>query len=744
MMVALVASAWGAAAAATVDLGEIVLGRTYRDELKQYADIRGHFTAPTSGTVALEGALFDIYTDSTYTEQIDPKPTAGGYGNLGSIYVFEAAEGKAYYFHVPFFMGTGLRVSMNSNLEFSDVIPAEGEYISAAGEGNIKVNFNTAVTVGRATISCGNATARVTAAATGSTILVGTASALNNWYSTGVIEKDKEFTLTLSGIKAVAGGGLYDGTGTMTLKFKAAAKPTRLVEYKMPKTFKSYFVPGDPEAVAWLTFDGELYTEKPSYAVVTYGNVEGADGEYYVEKIPVTIEGNKASIDLSGKTRRAADMVVSATLYKTIGLAFQNLRDVDGNYVAAGAGSLGSFSYGFDYYEIPRVNVASEFLPAHGGSLQGVEKLELWIRGMKDMQFSGFRFAYPGGETVVPTAQAVREDDNENESVFYIPVPKEVQGRRNITVSLADLQCTDGVDHSGEVKAVFDAFVVTYSNPKNGAELSELAAGAKVVLSTNYDGRYPEMSVKGQIVRSSDFAAGANDNVTMVESVDLSRSADETWVMTMPEKVRLTRGYQYALELTAWMPGAEAAFDSTQIVFYGTGAPFVASDYTVVGVSPKEGSELTPDSCVVTVEFDGSVMLTPEFTYAFADGERKEFVKVVAEDPQYDEETGITTSSVWSLHLDAAWLAGVKGSVAVRFQAVDTDDHVLVGNCGKEDGAYHEFVFNLKGQVSIKDVLMDSSTCVVYNLQGVAVRRGSLEGLPAGVYVANGRKVVVR
>lgn len=671
----------GATVANAEDLGELELGKTY--DLPAYKEVTATFTAPKDGTVLMEGESFKIFTDAAHTASVETE--WHGYALGGQSYSFEVTAGTVYYLHNNFSMGGKVRLSMEQKAEIVSIEPQSEGVFSHTGTADCIVTFNVPVTVEKGEITTGSTTAKVTPNVFGSTIQVHLATRINSWLSAGTIAKGDEFTVRLTGIKTVTGGDLYNGDGVVTIKYICAGNATKLVSQSIPSTFKSYYMPGDPEAIASLTFDKDLLAESAGVTIYV-GNPEGETGEYYVEKLPVTISGKTVSVDFSGKSRRTNDMLTTGIAPEIISFQFMQIKDSEGNYVATSdAGALGSFAFSLPYQELAKVDVISDFTPASGASLQDVDNLLLWMRGSSAITFSGFRFEYTDADeiksVVVPTAQCTYEDLGNDECNYTIPVPAEIKGKKNITVTLADLMSRDGIDHTRDVKAQYDGFVITWSDPADGAEFATLADGTEISIQTNYSALYPQLYMEYEIIDMNPV----NPDQAILKSYSwLTRNEYDEFTSTVYGDYKMIRNHTYNVAFTAWESeslkneGAEP-IGTASLTWYGLSEPFVASDLLFESINPAPGTILEPTQTEFTLTFDGMVNIaSADAQILLGMGESLPFESLTPDDPSTVEETGIDYSNIWTLKVPADYMENLTSSLMFSIKAYDMDNRLVV------------------------------------------------------------------
>lgn len=748
-----VVTCFGIQATNATDLGEIELGKTY--EIEKYQPLTGHFTASEGGKVLIEGENIGIFSDADYTNEI--ATTCTGYASLGITYTFDAESGTTYYLYTKFPMASKIRISMKQELDFVNVEPAAGSSFSVSGTGTVNIQFNLPVTVGKASITANGTTARVGVSSSGSYISVDLATALTRWLENSTIKKGDEFTLTINDIKSTADESLYNGDGIYTVKYIAAGQPAQLLKYDFPKIFKSYFAPGDPDGIATLTFDRDLQTEGAE-ARISYGDIEAADGQFYMERLPVAINGAVATVDLTGKSRRVAEMIGSAAPQELINIQITGLRDTEGNFVQTTAtGAAGSFSFNCNYLELPRIDVMADFFPAHGSSLADVDKLEIWISGLNGIRFNGFKFEYAdGSETksaVVNKNDCEFTPEEENSGTYIVAIPAEVKGKQDITVTLHELVSTDGIDHSNDVRAKYDAFVITYSSPDYGAELARLNNGDEILIETNYLEKYPEMFITYQIF---DLDAAEGENSLIKPAAPLALNDDNYHKAIVEGSYRLVRGHRYNMEFTAWENEAAknngaAEIGKATILLLGTSEPFQTSETRFVSITPSVSTVLKPTDNVFTLKFDGMVnIMAADAKILSGDAAPISFATLEPEEAVVDENSGEKYSNTWVLTADKDYMQNIGPKMQISIRATDMNGNLVVDENETNPEESFVFIFNYDTTQSGLDSVIapENGSYIVYNLQGIHVATvgspAELENLPAGLYIVNGVKTVIK
>lgn len=453
-------------AAQTIDLGELELGKAY--ELTAYKPCKATFTAPETGTLVASCTRSywpEPYLDAEYTQPVDYKHS---YVSTGSIWEFQVEEGVTYYFYRSFLFDGGTFSIDYAATEVvrKGILPEVGSVLDISGTGQINIEYNMNVNV-----------SDVTLAVNGTVLGTGVA------YVSG-----RNVAIQLKGensdeinILALLKNGTLKGGETLELSFvvTSANDPSlvlnetltyvcpemlvQLVSVKEIPEFLSYWFPGDESGVMTLVFDSPLKQPTESdpspYATLQYGNPEsGIEGDCYIERLGVAVDGCSLIVNFTGVRRRAADMLTSGNTYNTMLVKISGVKDTEGRYVHTGAsGSLGSFSYEFDYKTV-NTEAVYEFTPAPGTTLTASE-IELWIQSYATIRFDGVTYSYAdeGGNEVAitkPLEELSPEVDEYGDCIVMIPVSEDIRTKENLKISLSNLMFADGVER--EISAVYN------------------------------------------------------------------------------------------------------------------------------------------------------------------------------------------------------------------------------------------------------------------------------------------------
>lgn len=689
------------------NLGTLELDKAYPIQ-GNFQDVVATFTAPKSGEVLCIGTIA-WYSDAEHSEASLIQGTYKGYVGSSISNSYKVTEGTTYYLFDSMVMNPyELKLSMGDDKTFEllSSSPEAGKFLSPTGRGTVVLRFNVPVTASDVTLNANGLSKKVYGASEGNTFQVDIKSAMTEWYNNGSLKLNDQVTLRIGRLATTVGNNLYNGTGVFEITFLAAQKPVNLVSSTIPTTFKSFYAPGSAEGIFTLTFDGPVVSKTP--ATLVYSSPEGKGGvaEYYTEEIIPSISGNTLSYDFTGKMRTPENMLGMTTVYPTIDLNINNITDSDGNYVAStGAGTLGSFSYRMNYTLLPKANLMAQFSPANGESLEGQENLSVWINCLDQLSFSGFTFTYDNNGTdasvTVPMSEVTRDPASGTEATFTMAIPAEVKGKKNVRVTLANLVVMDGYDHSLDIKGVFDAFVITESNPANGATLVSLNKGDVITVAVNYAERYPELYMQYQI---RDLNPNVADQAIRKSFTWLNRQADGTYTAELAENIALIRGHEYHIEIKAWENEMacnymEPAIGEDHITLFGLTEPFKASDINFVSIDPAPETTLPANFTTFTLTFDGMVNInTKDALLLEGFGMSSSFASVApAGEASEDPSTGKSYCDVWALTLPANYVNNRQGGLIFTVKAYDEKGLLVPGNYGYDEYQNLQFTYEVPG-----------------------------------------------
>lgn len=703
------------AAEARIDLGELQLDTDYA--MEQFRNYIATFTAPRTGTLTVSCTTNDALMP--YHEVLDDMEKKGNpyqvtYNQMyGAVsYDFPVEAGTTYVMYRQFIMneGTSMRLTMHEQqaITLTSADPELDGTLNISNGGRITFDFDKAVAYTSCRVGVGDVSAPLSPRVSTNSIGLEVKSLVWGWLQNGTARPGDSLVVTLEGVRMAADKTvLYDGTGTLRAAFLLGPMPITLVsEENTDRPFLSYYTTTDTTGLVRLTFSGPV--AQGAQAQLRYGDIDlDADGDYYVEYPPVSVEGNTVTINLQGHRRRPADMVASGKTYPIMQLGLLSVFDTNGNYAYAdGQGSLGSYWYGLNYREVT-ANVVCEFTPANGASLDGVSTIELWITDEAKLTYDGISFAYLKDgrrDTLLVTDYTRQTDpDDATATILSIPVPEELAGATDITVTLAHLQSADGSDFSTVLRARYNAFIIARATPVAGATIEYMNEGTQLRLATNRDQQADRLDV------CLHDAADTLFNVTI-------QKENGKFTYTLPRRYRLVRGHDYRLDVTAL---AEAdTLGSDYIVYHGAADPFRYSIVAFESLTPDTSALLPIDEPVsFTATFDGLVRLEAN-------------AKATPVDPDAD---GLATA--WTLVVDSLPQAP---TFELRLVATDAEGLRVEGNYDRDDYSELRFTFRTDYVDAIAAPNAPRTHGTVYDLTGRRV-----EPSRRGLYIKDGRKIAI-
>ena len=584
----------------------------------------------------------------------------------------------------------------------------------------------------------------------------------------GALLPGDEFQVMLTGIRTPAGASCEnaDADGNLWLAFKVGSEPLVSVSQKVPSTFLSYYAPGDPEGIISLSFtnplpdiENRIVLTEASRVVIGYGDLESENG-YYNEAFKPTLsdDGMTVYADFTDKLRTRQIMIPTGTdeEYTTITVSIQNIYDKYGNPVKSNDNvSIGSFGWSLPYKELERTNFMAEFIPANGETLVGAENIEVSIFPATGYSFTGFEISYPGEngatEKVIVAKADANESVNDGIASYKFAIPEQVKGKKNVTVTLANLICNDGYDHTTDVMAQYDAFVITYSDPANNASLEMLKDNQVVSIETNYSERYPEMVIVYDVVDLN--PVNPEDNIVKTESY-MERQSDDSYRSEVYGNYKLFTGHAYQMRFTAWATAddknyGEEPVGTACITLNGTTPPYVPSSVTLLSITPSEDTVLGSETPVFTLKFDGMVTLDSNSTVinGGALSDNVAFASITCVDPEVNE--GVSYSPTWTLTVPEEFYKNLNTGLMFTVVAEDMEGRRVQGNRGVDDESVFEFNYEIEGQYEEYTVkaVGEEPYATVKEFKAYAPERGGINYswiVPYGeAYVTDGRRAIV-
>lgn len=711
MTLATFAIAGSATAFADVDLGAIELGKIY-DIPGDMERVTGTFTAPKTGKMKMTG-VGALYTDAARTEVFQGLFN-GIYGS-DAAYVFDVTEGTTYYYGAREFTPAKMTMNMKGlsiealHVAWVEPSPSINAVYNLGAHSNIQICLNQEnvqfdgvefwyIDIDGIERKRSWSNARISDKYLNITNVGSTLTTLLNDFSMMPLNN---FGFRIKGLRTEEGTYL-EGTedGLYEIQYQVSGIPVTITEQKYPENFLSYWPVGDPDGIVTLKFSKNL-SNKPGQtpiASISCGNVEGQLGvDFYREEVPVTVEGNTVTVDLTGKRRTLSDMFSGTTEggdrwdASLISLSIAGIRDTYGVPVqTVGGTATGSIAYGLQYKEIEKASVAKEAIPADGEDLSDTA-IELWFSGVKNFSFDGFTVSYKNAdgtltEVLIDIADVdVKYDNADGSATYNFNIPQEAVAGKDVVITPTNFKTLDGYDYLPLLITRYNGFVLLYSEPSAETDVTGFSEGSKIVADFNISTKYPDLYATFEL-KDLNPEEGANDMI--VAPVAMQRLKIGDFEATLNEAVRLYRGHTYQATFSAWENEADFkdgkdAIGSAVINWYGQTPVYVFSDVILESLTPAEGSTLTTEDRVFNVVFDGIVHIDDKASFLNG-GVPFEKIEAVGENITTDPERG-TLSPAWSLTVGQEFMDELEGNLMLTFAAVDASGVTIQGNHGIDE-----------------------------------------------------------
>ena len=727
MLVLVLTGSMAAHAADVIDLGVLETNKGY--DIDSKALYKGCFTAPEEGTLVVKSSNYDLlqpYNDEGLTDRINYTFLRDNNTGHGS-YKLKLTKGQTIWLAY-----NGLNKATNTltfgddaaaKMALNEVLPAAGSTVMCTNTRQIAFRFNNPVACSRVEFVNGNYTKRLDAQISKSSILLDIKETFYKFMKENNLKEGDEFTIRLSGVRSAEDAENILGTdGVIETKFICGKKPVALLSegnYSNDHKFLSFWPTGTPDGIFTLQFDGDLQVPTAeSYnttAQLTYGDMSTEAAERYMENLDIKIEGSKLTIDLTGKDRTPYKMLGSNALYDNILFAISHVRDANGYPVySSGSGSIGSFTRSMPY-ELVSVEANTEFTPANGESLKGVDNLEVFATDYKKFSFSGVKFTYTVNKetksVVVTNYTATADDAIEGAYTINIPVPAEVKaGASNVMVSFENLVAADGKDHSAKFSAIYDGFTITSATYQAdsesaaiewaGANIPVLKSGAILKFAINQDTEH--VGYMNYTITDLNPNEGDDAMIATTASILYNEETGE-WESEIYglNNTKTYLGHTYLVNVNAYETRAD--FDryhndpvgTASFTFNGSSEPYAYSDVKLASISPEDFNITDANDFRIVAKFDGLVKVIEGVT-CIAGGAASDDAPFTLTPTDPDEEG---YSDEWTLTLEDYLLAQqTSQQITVNIAAEDQDGHRVQGNYRKEENSLFQYTFTLSYQ----------------------------------------------
>lgn len=727
MLVLVLTGSMAAHAANVIDLGVLETNKGY--DIDSKALYKGSFTAPEEGTLVVQSSNYDLlqpYNDEGLTDRINYTFLRDNNTGHGS-YKLKLTKGQTIWLAY-----NGLNKATNTltfgddaaaKMALNEVLPAAHDTVMCTKTRQIAFRFNNPVACSRVEFINGNYTKRLDAQITKSSILLDIKETFYKFMKENNLKENDEFTIRLSGVRSAEDAENILGTdGILETKFICGKKPVALLSegnYSNDHKFLSFWPTGTPDGIFTLQFDGDLQVPTAegynTTAQLTYGDMSTEAAERYMENLDIKIEGSKLTIDLTGKDRTPYKMLGSNALYDNILFAISHVRDANGYPVySSGSGSIGSFTRSMPY-ELVSVEANTEFTPANGESLKGVDNLEVFATDYKKFSFSGVKFTYTVNKetksVVVTNYTATADDAIEGAYTINIPVPAEIKaGASNVMVSFENLVAADGKDHSAKFSAIYDGFTITSATYQAdnesaaiewaGADIPVLKSGAILKFAINQDTEH--VGYMNYTITDLNPNEGDDAMIATTASILYNEETGE-WESEIYglNNTKTYLGHTYVVNVNAYETRAD--FDryhndpvgTASFTFNGSSEPYVYSDVNLASISPEDFNITSAKDFRIVAKFDGLVKVIEGVT-CIAGGAASDDAPFTLTPTDPDEEG---YSDEWTLTLEDYLLAQqTSQQITVNIAAEDQDGHRVQGNYRKEENSLFQYTFTLSYQ----------------------------------------------
>ena len=668
------------------DGSAITLGETY--QLEAYKSYSATVVITESGVMLQDGGS-DLEIEGLEKSYV-------GYGSYGQIWSWNVEAGNTYTIEAGFVMSAGsvaFTMESQKGLELVLTNPAANEVLApnSNGTGTIDLVFGSTVKFDEAYLVVGDKLTAIPSVNSPDNYLsLDVSSAMKNMYNDELLNPDGGTALTLKvvGLRT-ASGVLYNGDGNLEIPYVASARLADIVSYKIPDSFKSYFVKGNTDGVCEFVFDRDLANDGSIIAVISCGDPETS---YYTEEITPVVNGSTITVDLCGKLRD-----LNSYASDVIQLRISNVKDINGLATAgSGQGSQASYSFYMPYEYVAPVNIVSEFTPASGSSLKGVKEIEIWFNNASAITFDGVKITYSDGgveKTIVIPNADLNIQTADNDVTVTFAVPAELEGKDKICVSLDNVVSSDGHDYG--ISAEYDQFVAQLLSPIKPGEAIASTGDDDFVFNLNIDNtilyvRYDFYNGEGE----SGWAYGTQ----------LNKQANGTYTAYNGNYVCYSNFDPYMIvsayyNENNYYQGIEAV-STYRFDFKGTTKPFEFSDVKFVSIDPENESTIEPyeDFCW-TITFDGIAVIDQaqsgiaDFFFGLVPFERVEAI-----DP---DDEGL--SYQWRLYPGESALENVE-FINLNIVAEDINGMRIEGNEGEGEYSSLQFSYSVYNEANLKEL----------------------------------------
>lgn len=463
--------------AETLDFGEIEVGKTY--DYSRGDEISATYTAPEDGTykVIYVGADVPGYTEAEHVNIIEHTFSWGA--DSERCWSIPMKAGQTVYFYSSSLQTLGdgsFKIAARPEallLEKTSPSLEEGNpnyyggKLSVSSTFRFTFYFSEPVAATSATLRYPDGTySSVPMHIGGSNIEISLHEEMMNAYREGKLKNGDTMKIRIVGVKCADYEDIrYNGNGRIEVEMNVCGKPIELVSTTNSPTtgmpnMLSYYLPGDPNGILSMEFDGEVAASRKPTTTIAYGNPEDMANPRYFENPPTSIEEGKVIVDFTGRRRRPLDMIPGgdpSTLEKSLVVQVANIYSTDGQRAYVGeTSSFTSFTYVYPI-EVLQYTMATDFTPARNTRVTKDTKVEMWIMNGSKCSFDGITLGYE--KDGVPASMLLSKDDIEiaadpdsaDDLLVYFTIPElDADLDSELSVSLSNSVFGDGVDHTAD------------------------------------------------------------------------------------------------------------------------------------------------------------------------------------------------------------------------------------------------------------------------------------------------------
>ncbi len=564
------------------------------------------------------------------------------------------------------------------------------------------------------------------------------------------IQVGDSFTISLEGISdANDSETTYgdDGTYSITLTLDEMPVTLESVSPADGSTIYTYYPPEGDDGFITFTFSDDLNEDTDGVtATASWGDIEGDSYEIYY--LPFTISGNVVTVDMRGiiipetvTGSRGTTTTATTVTVSISGLTASDGRSVDPNYSGLGTNSILAF------YSVKQntVSFIYEFIPSSGTNLSsGTTSISIWSSVQITYDDATVEYINARGQssTITIAADEAPFEYDEDEEGYMA------------TLSLAKVPETSRTNPLyitlNNAKVTLTAQSVTIVGEWNTAAAEPASVESVVPVPYNVSGEYNEEipSVVTITMNSSDFTVS---NATLSYTGATREAADYT-VDGNVITVQISEAAQQA--------------NSMSVMVYATGNNDAPIAY---GTSEDDGSFI-----LLTYQMPRNAFVPTTVTPAAGAVESLSTITLGFDETVGTLNTGNTITltdaannvTECSIDYDAAdWnvaIISVGGEITAEGTYTltipegtiynDSYDSGFTDEDGMPEGDLYNpelvYVYSIT-TTGITSVKADADGNVkVYTVNGVYVGEGpaaqTVNSLPAGVYIVNGTKMVIK